>query len=230
MGEANAMLLVMQTPQAGREDEHRDWYVTTHLPDICAVPGVMRGEYTKCVAGSDAPAWTNAAVYWLDGEPGSVLDEIFRRVGAGQMKLSDTLDPDRTLMTISTAITPRMRAKATEDTSPDKRQLYIVLTNPTADGEQAYNDWYSGTHLGDVLDVPGFTAAQRFKLLDHPALKPSPYRYLALYEMAADAAGDALAELSARAGTDRMVLSPALDTSAVHAVAFAPEGMCEGSA
>lgn len=224
------MLLVMQTPKAGREAEHRDWYLSTHLPDICAVPGVLHGEYMRLADGVEPSGWTNAAVYWLDGDPAAILDEIFRRVAAGGMKLSDTLDPDNTLMTIAVAATPRIVAPGDSASSEAGRGLYIVLTNATSGDDAIFNSWYSDTHIADVLDVPGFTAAQRFQLVDHPALKRYPYRYLALYEIAANATEAALAELSVRAGTERMIISPTLDTTTVHAVAFSTVGSYPGSA
>lgn len=228
MTEANAMLLVLQTPRTGREDEHRDWYLSTHLPDVCAVPGVLRGEYASAVPGPVGSRWSNAAVYWLDGDPAVIVNEVFRRAGAGEMKLSDTLDPERTMMAIATALTPRRTSDSTVEVDAADRQLYIVLTNATEGDDDAFNAWYDGTHLGDVLAVPGFTAAQRFRLVDHPALKPCPYRYLAIYEVASAAAADAFAEMADRAGSGRMVLSPTLDRADVYAVAFASEGSCSG--
>lgn len=35
--------------------------------------------------------------------------------------------------------------------------------------EQAWNDWYSGERLGELLSVPGFRTSQRFAALTRPA-------------------------------------------------------------
>lgn len=35
--------------------------------------------------------------------------------------------------------------------------------------EQAWNDWYSGERLGELLSVPGFRTSQRFTALTRPA-------------------------------------------------------------
>ena len=40
----------------------------------------------------------------------------------------------------------------------------IVFTQPAAGQEAEYNRWYDEVHLGDVLEVDGFVAAQRFAL------------------------------------------------------------------
>ncbi|HMO76854.1 MAG TPA: hypothetical protein PKD48_16075, partial [Sphingopyxis sp.] len=142
---------------------------------------------------------------------------------------SDTLDRESTMMTIGEALTDRVRSKVAPDAEGKDRLLYIVLTNATPGDHDEFNDWYTNTHIPDVLAVPGFVAAQRFRLVDHPALKPYPFRYLALYEVLASDAEAAFAELKARAGTERMFLSPALDTSGIAAAPYAADGICFGS-
>jgi len=60
----------------------------------------------------------------------------------------------------------------------------IVFSNPVAGREDEYDDWYSHRHLGDVLPLPGFRSAQRFKLAQNePA---APWKCLAIYEFEAD--------------------------------------------
>ena len=229
MRDASGAMLVLQTPRNGRESDHRDWYVSTHLPDVCAIPGAIHGVFARAGGRGPASQWSNAALYWLDRQPGEFLNDLFARVGAGKMELSDTLDPDQTMMTAAVALTPRRCSSVTLESPDHDRQFYVVLTNATPGDDDRFNAWYSDVHLGDVLKVPGFVAAQRFRLIDHPALKPCPYRYLALYEIQGPAADESLAELTARAGTEQMVLSPTLDTSAVYAALFAVEGTCGGS-
>ena len=46
------------------------------------------------------------------------------------------------------------------------RGLLVVFTGPASpDVESAYNDWYTGCHLPDVLAIPGYTAATRYHSL-----------------------------------------------------------------
>ncbi|WP_292685939.1 DUF4286 family protein [Novosphingobium sp.] len=230
MADANAILLVMQNPKEGSAAAHRDWYVTHHLPDVCGVPGVLRGEFAAVAPAADQPRWSNAALYWLGGDGAAILGEVFRRAGSGDWVMSDTLDGATMLMAVGEALTGRVRSAITPDAEGKDRLLYIVLTNSTPGDDAAFNAWYDDVHLPDVLAVPGFVAAQRFRLADHPALKPSPFRYAAIYEVLAGEAESAFAGLAERAGTERMVLSPTLDTVNIHAAAFAPEGVCAGSA
>ena len=84
----------------------------------------------------------------------------------------------------------------------------IIYTSPVADREAEYNEWYTKQHIPDVLRVPGFVAAQRFKLPDEAGKPP---RYVALYEMETDDPDALTAELTRLAGTPAMIMSDAMD-------------------
>ena len=91
------------------------------------------------------------------------------------------------------------------------KHVFVVFTNPVEGKEATYNDWYDNRHLPDVLDVPGFVSAQRFRLSDtQRAAGPFPWRYLALYEIETDDLKQTLATLGARSGTSAMVISDSL--------------------
>lgn len=67
--------------------------------------------------------------------------------------------------------------------------LYIVQSNPVAGREDEYNEWYTRQHLPDVLSLPGFVAAQRFRasaIMRSPRARPYRYSGLAIYEIAGD--------------------------------------------
>ncbi|UOM36565.1 VOC family protein [Acuticoccus sp. I52.16.1] len=87
----------------------------------------------------------------------------------------------------------------------------VVLTNAVAGREEEFNEWYSGQHLADVVALPGVVSAQRFHLAPlQRAATPSPYRYLAIYEVETDDLAATVAALRERAGTDLMPLSDAM--------------------
>lgn len=102
------------------------------------------------------------------------------------------------------------------------KYTFVVLTNPTAGKEEEYNRWYNEQHIPDVLNVPGFVCAQRFKLADAQMGGNNPYRYLALYEIETDDLAAALKELKARGGTADMVMSDAIDVKNAGAYLFTP--------
>ena len=88
----------------------------------------------------------------------------------------------------------------------------VVLTNPVAGRENEYNDWYTNTHLKDVVQIPGILSAQRFRMTptqrqDKP---PGPWKYLAIYSIEADDVTSVIGELAARRGTPKLRASDAL--------------------
>jgi len=91
-----------------------------------------------------------------------------------------------------------------------KKFKLLVLTNPREGRDQEYNDWYTKQHLADVVAVPGFVSAQRFKLTD-PMGFPHDHRYLAIYEIESDDPKAVMADMMSRSGSQSMVISEALD-------------------
>lgn len=97
---------------------------------------------------------------------------------------------------------------------------FVVLSNPTPGNEAEYNRWYNEQHLPDVLAVPGFVAAQRFRRDDPDSqLK---YSYMAIYEIESDDVAKTMADLNGRAGTPAMQLSDAIDLAGVSTTLFSP--------
>jgi hypothetical protein len=91
------------------------------------------------------------------------------------------------------------------------RYKIIAFNNPVEGREDEYNDWYSNTHLADVLKTPGFLTGQRFRLA--PAQKAGSeqrWKYAAVYECEADHAQQLLDGLAARLGTPAMPISSSL--------------------
>ncbi|WP_242124024.1 DUF4286 family protein [Sphingobium sp. Sx8-8] len=87
--------------------------------------------------------------------------------------------------------------------------VFVVLTNPVEGREEEYNRWYDEVHLGEVLDVPGFVAARRYRVA--PSAGAVTHRYLALYHIDSDDVAASMAELNRRAGSGEMQMSDALD-------------------
>ena len=105
-------------------------------------------------------------------------------------------------------------------------KLMVVWTNPTSkEAEEEYNTWYNKVHLPDVLRVPGFVAATRYRYTGIPALEgmdDPPHRYLALYEVEADNLKELGELLAAGVGSGQISISEALDMSSFSAHFFEP--------
>jgi hypothetical protein len=89
--------------------------------------------------------------------------------------------------------------------------VLMVLTNPVEGREDEYNDWYTGSHLDDVLGCEGFRAAQRFKFTPGQLGPQAPFKYLAIYEAEEGSIERAEAALLAAAGTEAMPISRAME-------------------
>ncbi|MDB5446135.1 MAG: hypothetical protein JWQ97_1452 [Phenylobacterium sp.] len=95
------------------------------------------------------------------------------------------------------------------------KHVFVVFTEAQPGQEAAFNTWYDSRHIPDVLSVPGFVAAQRFRVQPPAGQTGGPQRYLALYEMETDDVGATMAELMARAGGAAMPLSEAMNGAAI---------------
>ena len=99
--------------------------------------------------------------------------------------------------------------------------LLLVFTNPVDGDEEAFNRWYDDVHLDEVLQVPGFVAAERFRLTEEQmGPEERGYRYLAIYEVEGDPA-QAFEELQKAA--PNMDMSPAMDPT-TYTAHFEPFG------
>ena len=90
------------------------------------------------------------------------------------------------------------------------KHVYLVFSAPKEGREEEYNRWYDEQHSPDVLRVPGFKAARRFRLSQTFASSPNAPAYAAVYEIEADDPAAAIADLRSRLGTPAM---PVTDTS-----------------
>jgi hypothetical protein len=105
------------------------------------------------------------------------------------------------------------------------KHVFVVMTNATGNRDAEFNKWYDNQHIPDVLRVPGFVAAQRFKISDAQlGDAKSQWKYLALYELETDNPAASLKELQARLGTPAMVMSETLDMSNLGAFMFTAIG------
>lgn len=99
------------------------------------------------------------------------------------------------------------------------RYVLMTLTKPEGGREKEYNEWYDGTHLGDVLAIDGVKSAQRFRLAEGLSPGAAALPYLALYEIETDDVARVIEDLKTRTATGRMQISPAL-SSEIFAAAY----------
>jgi len=90
--------------------------------------------------------------------------------------------------------------------------LFAIKTNAVAECEDEFNEWYDRQHVPDVLRVPGFVAARRYRrsTAQFPGDNDDgqEFEYLALYEIEGDPYV-ALKNLLKAVRDDGMFISPA---------------------
>lgn len=103
--------------------------------------------------------------------------------------------------------------------------VLIVLSNPIDEEHDAeFNDWYTNTHLPEVLQVPGIVSAQRFKLSPEqlPAdFLQSKHSYLAIYEIDVPPS-TAFEGLMDAVAAGKVVMTPVIDVANTGTWAFSP--------
>jgi hypothetical protein len=81
------------------------------------------------------------------------------------------------------------------------RYVMLVFANPIPGREAEFNDWYSNTHMGDLVQLQGWMGAQRFRLLTNvqPRLSAAGYGhgYLIIWDLEETDANPALARMTA---------------------------------
>jgi len=97
---------------------------------------------------------------------------------------------------------------------------FLVLTNAKDGRDDEFNDWYTNTHLADVVKIDGFVAAQRFRIVDGAHEQTPSHRYMALYEIEADDLTLVQKALAAAAESGEMPVSSSLDADNVSAWYF----------
>jgi hypothetical protein len=96
------------------------------------------------------------------------------------------------------------------------KYVLAMFSSPVEGREDEFNRWYNDTHLGEVVSVPGFRSAQRFKRQVH-VVGDIKQPYLALYELDAETPEDVKAALKAMMGAG-FKLSDALEPGSLGGV------------
>lgn len=86
------------------------------------------------------------------------------------------------------------------------RGIVVVSTRPASpEQEDEYNRWYSEVHLPEILAIPGFVGARRYRA-------PGTSEYLAVYEIEGDDLQAVLAGMATgraeRTTTDALATDP----------------------
>jgi hypothetical protein len=166
-------------PQAATDEQYERWY-ETYVSRVLAVPGFVTAARYDLVPALDEPAepdrFTSAAIYEIEG---SAAEAMAALAASGlpewfaEVRLSSWLaDP--------------LGERIGRGGNTVRGSLQVVFSDagqadrPVSD--ESLDGWYE-QHLGEILSIPGFTSAQRYRLttVGRPEGGAIPGRRLAIY-------------------------------------------------
>ena len=180
---SNQLLLVVQATCAAEHLESFNLWYNSHLPNLLRIPGYL---WAQRYLSLDEPN-RFTALYGIRSEED--LPMLLQREGphshpiaaseyAGWQKLQGLF---RRLGNVYTQISG---SPLREPLLLSDRPLSFVAADVDPEHEAQWDRWYIESHVPNLLRVPGYVLAGRFRVLDHPALagfNTGP-KYLALYE------------------------------------------------
>lgn len=181
-----------------READYHAWYNEVQIPPFLEMPEISRVDRYRASSAKMSPELPPPAphgylaLYHIDTPDLEGLSAFADRQYAAYQRgavgnrspRSDAYDQQTSRAIYYAQIGPRRGEAPTPTPS-----VLMVYTEPASpDLEDEFNRWYSEEHLPDVVSVPGFCAATRYRLTDLNVgrqFKPwiVPRRYLAIYEL-----------------------------------------------
>jgi hypothetical protein len=197
--------LVMSDPMPGREFDFNDGYQNMHMGDLVQLPGWTGAQRFRLVPDvvprAIKPLYRRGNLIVWDQE-GADLEKLRRDANAaitgGKSRLIPGFDysPDAGVRAYYQVIGPRtMRADgrkpfipAYDDNKTPRPNRYIMLdfVEPIAGGDDAAFEAALSKRVADVLALPGFLAAQRFRHVTPPGADARPRlvfpKYMVIWE------------------------------------------------
>lgn len=208
-GEGGGLLVAVTEPICpARTEDYHVWYNTVQIPPFLGMDEVssvhrFRSSLTQLQSETATPH-SYAALYYLDVDGMAGLsrfaDKQFAAYERGIVG-NRTAGSDAYDQSTSRAIYYAQIGSRVGSSTAWPKSILMVYTDPSSpDLEAEFNRWYSDERLADVVNVPGFVAATRFRLTDLNVgrqFKPwiVPRRYLAIYELDVEGS-EALAAVS----------------------------------
>lgn len=209
---AHYQLIVFSNPVAGQEEAFHRWYTQTHIRDLLKVPGVRTAQRHAVLADlSRAPLAGFVAEYAIESEDiAATIGDIRGRLGTAQMPMDDAFDRSSSSFVVAEPVGPLRHSPNADDPGASVRAVSFVFSNPVDGREADYQQWYDGTHIDDLLRVPGYRSGQRLRVL--PELSRNVrHAVVARYAIHTPDLAATMATARSRLGTPDMVLSPAFD-------------------
>lgn len=203
-GQDRYVYLVMSDPLPGREVDFNDAYQNTHMGDLVQLPdwtGAQRFRLVQVMPRTTKPVFRRGYLIIWDQEGddlGKIQSESRAAIAGGKSRLIPGFDysADGPVSTTYRVIGPRVtrpdRQKpfipAADDNKTPRPNRYVQLdfVEPAPGDSDADFEAALSREINQVLGLPGWMAAQRFRLAPPPATSPPPRlafsKYLVIWE------------------------------------------------
>lgn len=240
-GKHRYVMLVFANPIPGREVEFNDWYTNTHMGDLVQLPGWMGAQRFRIITSvtprPSAAGYSHGfLIIWdlEETEANVALGRMTAAIQGGKSRLGAAFNytpgagANGTFETIGPRITrPDGKGATLPDPSDNKtprlnRYVLMDFANPLP-GREAEFEKSSNQSIESVLMLPGWMAAQRFRVAETPGRAPSPKpKYLTIWETegtSAQAVQDTLVQAQKRGAVKK---NAAMDETTAEIVYWEP--------
>jgi hypothetical protein len=212
-GKHRYAMLVFANPIPGREAEFNDWYTNTHMGDLVQLQGWMGAQRFRIVTNvQPRPSTAGYAHGYLiiwdleEADPNAALSRMTAAIAGGKSRLGAAFNyaPGAGANGTFEAIGPRIARPdgkgptlpAASDEKTPRPNRYILMEFANAfPGKDADFEQAAAQRIPSMLALPGWMAAQRFRMADTPGRPSVKPKYLTVWEtegLSAQAVNDTL--------------------------------------
>jgi len=239
-GKHRYVMLVFANPIPGKEGEFNDWYTNTHMGDLVQLPGWMGAQrfriITSVIPRPSVAGYSHGyLIIWdlEDNEANAALARMTAAIAGGKSRLGAAFNytpgagANGTFETLGPRITrPDGRGPTLTDPSDNKtprlsRYVLMDFANPLP-GREAEFDNGANESIQSVLTLPGWMAAQRFRMVDTPGRPSAKPKYLTIWETEGTSAQAVHDRLVKAERTSAVKKNAAMDEAAAEVVYWEP--------
>jgi hypothetical protein len=153
------------------------------------VPGFAAAARYDLVPALDEPAepdrFTSAAVYELEGSTPEAMAALAAEAASGRMDLPEWFARIHLSSWLADPLGERIQ-RGRNEVNTGRQSLQVVFSDAGDAGrpvsDESFDGWYE-QHLDEILSIPGFTSAQRYRLttVTGPGEGAIPGRRLCIY-------------------------------------------------
>ena len=158
--------------QRGCEEAFDRWYNGIHVPELLECPGWLTARRFECTDGE--PRFL--AIYELEDEEAAFGSEQYAEAFGWDefaTRIRNSHGRNYRLTHQAEAIDGRSR----EVVGEDRTLIHVATVDVQRGCEEAFDGWYNGIHVPELLECPGWLTARRFECTDGEP------RFLAIYEL-----------------------------------------------